>query len=171
LAEVADFSAHRAIQGEIQQPGSNNPGKKEQSMTIRKQFIAVAIFSALACAGLPAQSADLRATIPFNFHAGDRLMPAGEYLVHLQGPVVIVRPEAGPGPASALLTYGIGQSLHAPRNARLDFNCYGSEYFLAAVWDSYSQDGRQIQPTPRQKELAKLGDAPAKAMVALARSK
>jgi hypothetical protein len=62
-------------------------------MTIRKQFIAVTIFAALACAGLQAQSADLRATIPFNFHAGERLMPAGEYLIHEQGPIVVVRPE------------------------------------------------------------------------------
>jgi hypothetical protein len=139
-------------------------------MTIRKQFIAVTIFAALACTGLPAQSADLRATIPFNFHAGERLMPAGEYLIHEQGPVVIVRPE-GAGPASALLTFGIGQAINAPRSARLDFNCYRGEYFLAAIWDSYSRDGRQVPPTPRQTELAKLGDAPAKAMVALARSK
>jgi hypothetical protein len=140
-------------------------------MTIRKQFIAVTIFAALACAGLQAQSADLRATIPFNFHAGERLMPAGEYLIHEQGPIVVVRREAGAGPTSALITFGVGDRLNVPRNAHLDFNCYGSEYFLTAIWDSYSQDGRQVPPTPRQKELAKLGDAPAKAIVALARSK
>jgi hypothetical protein len=47
-------------------------------MTNFKHFAGVVIFAALACTGLHAQSLNLRATIPFDFHAGDKLMPADE---------------------------------------------------------------------------------------------
>jgi hypothetical protein len=140
-------------------------------MTRGKQLIAATIFAALGCAGLQAQSADLRASIPFNFRAGDRLMPAGEYQIQEQGPVVIVRPADGGAPASILLTVAVVTVPSTPRDPRLDFNLYGGEYFLTNIWGSYSENGRQVPQTARQKELAKAGSTPAKAMVALASNK
>jgi hypothetical protein len=58
-----------------------------------------------------------------------------------------------------------------PKNARLEFNRYGNAYFLAAVWNSITQDGRELPQTAREKELAKRGDVPAKAAVTLASRK
>ncbi len=40
-----------------------------------KQFVVVVAFAALSGIGLRAQTIDLRAAIPFDFHAGDRLLP------------------------------------------------------------------------------------------------
>jgi hypothetical protein len=167
---VADFSALSAIQVESQSPGSDNPGKKEQHMKSLAQFVVVAIFAALACTGLHAQSVDMRAEIPFDFHAGSKLMPAGEYVVHGQGPVLWLRDTASGGPAVALITVA-ASSLERSGAARLDFNRYGNEYFLREVWSSATRDGRQLVPTARQKELAKRGAVPERAEVSLVSTK
>ena len=131
------------------------------------QLVAVMIFAALACTGLHAQTVDLRAAIPFNFHAGDKLMPAGEYVIQEQGSVIWLRDADRHRPAFALMTVGAAGRNLSPQS-RLEFNRYGSEYFLTEVWGSFTQDGRQLLPTARQKELAKRGDVPASAEVILA---
>jgi hypothetical protein len=135
-----------------------------------KQFILVTTFAALACTGLRAQSVDMRAAIPFDFHAGDRLMPAGEYVIHGQGAVVFLRGTDNGSPALALITIG-AEGRDPSGHARLEFKRYGNEYFLTAVWNSDTEDGRQLLPTPRQKELAKRGNVPAQSTVALTSTK
>jgi hypothetical protein len=132
-----------------------------------EQFILVATFAALAGTSLHAQTVDLKAAIPFDFRAGDTSMPAGEYLIHEQGPVIFLRGADKNGQSFALMTIGADGQWDSLRSARLDFNCYGRECFLATVWDSFTQVGRSVLPTARQKELAKLQNVPARATVAL----
>jgi hypothetical protein len=133
------------------------------------QHLAVgAALALLACTSLPAQDINMRANIPFDFHAGDRLIPAGEYVIHEQGPLVYWR-GLDDRPAFALITNrteGRGR-----QNNRLEFDRYGNEYFLKAIWSSTTQDGRQLLPTPLEKELAKRGNVPAPATVNLTGSK
>jgi hypothetical protein len=135
-----------------------------------KQLAVVAFFAALTCAGLHAQSLDMRANIPFDFHAGDRLMPAGEYVIHQQGGLVFLRGTDRGGPAPILMTIGL-VGADSSRDARLDFKRYGSEYFLSAIWNPFSKDGRQVPQTARQKELAKRGDIPVPAEVTITSTK
>jgi hypothetical protein len=121
-----------------------------------KQLVVLAILSALACAGLYAQTVDLRATIPFDFRAGNTLMPAGEYEIRGQGPWVLLRLADGGRPSVGLMTnQAVGTD--PTRDARLDFNRYGNAYFLAAVWVPFSSDGRQVPATAQEKRLAKRG--------------
>jgi hypothetical protein len=126
-------------------------------MTNFKQFAGVVIFAALACTGLHAQSLNLRATIPFDFHAGDKLMPAGEYVVHNQGPVVFVSGADRSSPHTLLMTNGAARRASSPP-AGLTFNHYGSEYFLETIWSPSVGDGRKTIQTSREKELAKRGN-------------
>jgi|HubBroStandDraft_4_1064222.scaffolds.fasta_scaffold1303215_1 hypothetical protein len=134
-----------------------------------KPLAVVAFFGALACAGLHAQTVDVRATIPFDFRAGDALMPAGEYLIHEQDSWILLRAADGGKPARILMTIGVVGG--DPKDARLDFKRYGSEYFLTELWVSSSLDGRQLLPTAREKELAKRGEVPARTAVTIASSK
>jgi hypothetical protein len=134
-----------------------------------KQFAVVVIFAALAGAGLHAQSIDLRANIPFEFHVGDALFPAGEYTIHGEGSVVILHGDNGVRPRVTLTIAASGRDL--PRQPQLDFNCYGSEYFLAKIWDSFAQNGRQVLPTAREKELAQRGVVPVQTQIIIARSR
>ena len=72
----------------------------------------------------------MRATVPFDFQAGDRLMPAGEYVIHEQGMLVVLREADSGRLAPILMTIGVVSS--NPREAGLDFSHYGNEYFLKA---------------------------------------
>jgi hypothetical protein len=134
------------------------------------QHFAVMVFLAvLACTGLHALSFDFRANIPFEFRAGDTLMPSGEYLVHGEGPWVILRATDGSRQTPILMTIDVAGG--NPKEARLDFNRYGSEYFLTSIWDSFSQDGRQVGQTAREKEVAKRRGLPAPTAVTIASTK
>jgi hypothetical protein len=135
-----------------------------------KYLVFVGAFAALACTSLRAQSTDMRATVPFDFHAGDRLMPAGEYVIHGQGQLVYLHGEDGAIQAPVLMTIGVS-SRNPYRQARLEFNRYGSEYFLTAIWNSFTEDGRRVLPTARQRELAKRSDVPVQAEVTFASGK
>jgi hypothetical protein len=135
-----------------------------------QQMILTASFAALACTGMEAQSTDMRATIPFDFHAGNKLMPAGQYIVHGEGPLLWLRAGDNGNPTLVLMTIpseGPGQS----RGSRLDFQRYGSEYFLTAVWNSFTQSGREAPKTAREKELAKRDKVPVPIVITLASSK
>ena len=68
------------------------------------QLIAVTIFAALACTGLRAQTVNLWATIPFDFNAGGKLMPAGEYLIQEQGYLVVFHGVNNGNPNIVLMT-------------------------------------------------------------------
>lgn len=134
-----------------------------------KQFAVVVIFAALAGVGLHAQSINLRANIPFEFHVGDALFPAGEYSIHGEGSLVIFHGDNGVRPGVTLTMAAYGRDL--PRQTKLDFNCYGNEYFLTQIWDSFSQNGRQLLPTSREKELAQRGVVPVQTQIIIARSR
>ena len=135
-----------------------------------KQLAVSVIFAALACAGLHAQTVYIRAEIPFNFHAGDKLMPAGQYFIHEEGPVVFLRTLDDANLSRAMITVGAA-GRNPSRESKLVFNRYGSEYFLSTIWDSYAEDGRQVLRTAREKELAKRGNVSVPAIVTLASSK
>jgi len=138
-------------------------------MNSLKHLATATIFAALACTGLHAQSFDIRATIPFDFHAGTTTLPAGEYVIHEQGPLVWLRGAVGGTRSPIMITIATtGREL---QHARLNFNRYGSDYFLTTVWSSSSLDGHQLVQTAREKEIAKRGGVPARVVVNLASSK
>ncbi|HXP87651.1 MAG TPA: hypothetical protein VN841_23160 [Bryobacteraceae bacterium] len=139
-------------------------------MNSLKQLVVVTIFAALACTGLYAQSLDMRATIPFDFRAGNTLMPAGEYDIHSQGTWVILRLADGGRPVVGVMTNGATGGT-SDREARLDFHRYGNAYFLTTIWSPFSRDGRQLPPTAREKELAQKGRVPVESAVVLASNK
>src|ERR1700745_2833303 len=124
-------------------------------MKSHKQLAAVTIFAALACTGLRAQTVDLWATIPFDFNAGDKLMPAGKYLIQEKGYLSIFHGVDNGSPNVILMTATGERS--TSREARLDFHRYGNRYFLTTIWDSQTPDGRRVRPTAQEKELATRG--------------
>jgi hypothetical protein len=84
-----------------------------------------------------AQSAVMRATIPFDFYVVNTLMPAGEYTVSplAQGSVLSLNDENG-HVTSAVTIRVTNQH---PDSSRLIFNRYGNTYFLSELdWAGYS---------------------------------
>jgi len=118
------------------------------------KIFAVAI--AVILIAIPAMAeAKIAAKIPFEFHAGDTTLPAGEYVIEVLSALNIRVTNKDTGEAAVVQT-PIPISEAAPlRSAKLVFSRYGSEYFLAEAWWAERSNGRAILKTNLEVELAK----------------
>jgi len=115
-----------------------------------KAFGACAV---LAVSCLSAQSDHkTTAAVPFDFMVGNRHMPAGTYDITSGQSTLLVRGEDN-GSAS----FAIAISAYAAKTqeqAKLVFKRYGERYFLSQVWYPGSDQGRQLQVSKVERELA-----------------
>lgn len=123
---------------------------------MKRSAVAAILFASMWALGLNAQSLGLRANIPFDFNVGSTLMPAGEYDINHVNGVLRLRNSGSQGKAIMILAR-TEQRAAAEKPATLVFNRYGSTYFLAKVWDAYSNTGRVLGPSKHEKELIARG--------------
>ncbi|HEY6384715.1 MAG TPA: hypothetical protein VIX91_03445 [Candidatus Acidoferrum sp.] len=92
--------------------------------------------------------------IPFDFSAGNKTLPAGEYSVRVRyndtKMLLIERKDA-----SVTLFVGTNNVVaNAPQSeSKLIFNRYGDRYFLSQVWNEGDPRGWQLMKTAREKEI------------------
>jgi hypothetical protein len=100
---------------------------------------------------LYAQTYQAAAKIPFTFHAGDTVLPAGEYRVGTTGnkPVIQVRNKETGRTNFISTNFGAENTDH--RRAVLVFHRYGDAYFLSEMWDE-SGAGSRVPTTKSEKE-------------------
>ncbi len=120
-----------------------------------KRFrFAICLVAALACFNLQAQTADMRANIPFEFRLGEALLPAGDYRIHYSSNRLLTLREQNGGGSALMFT--LPASLpRTPEKGSLIFNRYGETYFFAKIWTPFSPDGGAAFKTPREAELAR----------------
>lgn len=135
---------------------------------MKRLAFQVALFAAITCGALHAQSINLRANIPFPFRVGQTLLAAGEYQIYNAGPALVVREEGHGHPAAMFLTR-YDARLKPPAASVLKFNHYGSTYFLSEIWTAGSSEGRVIPPSREEKQLARQFGLPRGTGVAVAR--
>ena len=100
-------------------------------------------------------SSRMRATIPFGFYVGERLMPAGEYELQVL--------ENGVARVFNLDTYAsvmfnTVRSANPAREfgpAQIIFNRYGEDHFLSEMWWAGHRDGAKPIPSKREHQLAR----------------
>jgi hypothetical protein len=131
---------------------------------MKKQFqMVVTIIALLIVAGVSNAIAQtqprvqLNVTIPFAFTIGDRVMPAGDYAVRCTNPssdAKVLQLTSSNSHESALIRTSsvIGKS---ENNAKLVFNRYGNQYFLAQVWLASDADGMQAPKSRTEKHTAR----------------
>ena len=123
----------------------------------RKSLMLLAISGLvlLLAVPLPAQTIRLRANIPFEFVAGTRTMPAGDYAVDTTAVqnVVRVRNESTHDTSAVLSNSANEQNLASNPEAKLVFHRYGDQYFLSKVWDGYEAVGREIPMSSAERAL------------------
>ena len=99
-----------------------------------------------------AQSTAMTVTIPFDFHAGGKTLPAGTYIVNRQGEAIQISDSKGH------TAFVISTAVPNPAvnlDNQLVFNRYGDAAYLSEVrWLGYS-NGRGLQKTTNEVELAK----------------
>jgi hypothetical protein len=119
-------------------------------------LLALSFLVSLA-AGAPASAKSanaMRAQIPFDFHVGDRLVPAGEYTVRsLNDDESLLRISDGRHGASVNTNWARGRG-NGEARARLVFNKYGDQYFLAAVCGA-DDNVRKLNASKRERSLRK----------------
>jgi hypothetical protein len=110
---------------------------------------------------------EMTVTVGFEFAAGDKLLPAGDYTVQLnpeRGTVVL----RGEGQKPLMLLTARKESRSAPQRGKLVFQRYGTSFFLNEVWSQDNSVGQTLAPSAREKEMAR-EKRPQQMLVLLAR--
>jgi hypothetical protein len=101
---------------------------------------------------LHAQTLALRVNIPFEFHAGNTMLPAGTYIVEKRGDAILI--SDGKGHDSAVLANPTPNKAFRMENMVV-FKRYGDTHFLTEIrWRDYST-ARGLLESPAQRSLAK----------------
>ena len=111
---------------------------------------------------------EMTVTVGFEFAAGDKLLPAGDYTVQLnpeRGTVVL----RGEGQKPLMLLTARKESRSAPQRGKLVFQRYGTSFFLNEVWSQDNSTGQTLAPSAREKEMARREKQPQQFLVVLAR--
>jgi hypothetical protein len=126
--ELSIFSA-------LKSEGDPNKAPEEKEMTEMKHSFATALLTAASLMAPTAASAQSKeqATIPFDFTVGQRLLPAGTYVIdHVEPNVISVRGWKGNELLSALTL--ITPTSEVRKNPHtLIFHKYGDQYFLSEI--------------------------------------
>lgn len=117
--------------------------------------LALSFLVSLAALPAAAKSVDgMRAQVPFDFHIGERLIPAGAYTVKsLTADEQVLRLIGTKGSAATTSNSGTEKG-NGEGRARLVFHKYGDQYFLSAVWGADS-NGRTLSESRRERNLRK----------------
>jgi hypothetical protein len=110
----------------------------------------------LAAVSLHARSNRMQVTVPFEFVAGGKTLPTGNYIVELNtesetmGTIVL----RGDGQRPIMLLAIGTEYLAAPKHSQLVFHCYGTSFFLTEVRTEGDTAGRALVTSDREKEMA-----------------
>jgi len=125
-------------------------------MKTKLAVVAAALLFSMVGAGIShAQQYPLSVTIPFDFQAGNRTMPAGEYRVEsaYTSTRTIQRLRQVNGDAVVVFATTPVESRSGRVEPELVFNCYGQTKFLAQIWAGDSV-GRQLFKSNLEKQAA-----------------
>ncbi len=117
--------------------------------------LAIPLFAAAA----PSQTRTVRCEIPFQFIAGNQVLPAGEYRLTVDPDHMLFLIHSVANAESWMIRYspgGLGRDADKTGNGMLRFAKYGTQYFLTGVWEPGRVDGNRVLPSRRLVESAKL---------------
>jgi hypothetical protein len=130
-----------------------------RKVTSRQHWLALFIAAALALTIIPSKAQaqivdDIEVNIPFQFHAGNLKLPAGQYRIHLldDSGLTVMEISSADGSTSALFQVEDTKTDSTPAKSELIFNIYGDRYFLAKLFEEGSSSGNQDTPVPLPKE-------------------
>jgi hypothetical protein len=128
--------------------GNSHTGRK----VISRQYLLslfIALVFALTMYPSKAQAqivGDLEVNIPFQFHAGNAKLPAGQYRIHPldDSDLSVMEISSVDGSTSALFEVQAAEANTTPAKSELIFNKYGNRYFLAKLFDEGNPSGSQV---------------------------
>jgi hypothetical protein len=119
--------------------------------------LAMSVALSMSTAAAHAQTTQLKVAVPFDFIAGDTVLPAGNYDVESidtwGGKALSVHNVTSN--AGTLLLSNSCQLAKTSDSNKLVFYRYGERYFLAEIWTANTNIGRKMPLNQRQQELAR----------------
>ena len=99
---------------------------------------------------------DIEVNIPFQFHAGNAKLPAGEYRIHVLDNSELTVPEisSADGATSTLFQVQNTEANSTPAKSELIFNKYGNRYFLAKLFDEGNPGGSEVPKSRYEKRIS-----------------
>jgi hypothetical protein len=114
----------------------------------------------LAVSAAQAQGTRVKADIPFDFVVGNRVLPAGEYMLASEGAtnqLIVIRSSDN---KTAILSLANSCSYSKPsETSKLVFHHLAGRYFLSQVWQEGNSEGRQLPKSRIEVQMAKNGNA------------
>jgi hypothetical protein len=127
-------------------------------MTKHLLFLFASLF--LVAGTVHAQSASLRADIPFEFVVGNTIMPAGAYTIqpsNLDGSMVeLWSPDIKNGILLMVCTCASDRNPEQQHESKLVFQVSNGQYFLWQIWTEGYDAGRQLTIKHPRTQEAKL---------------
>ena len=123
---------------------------------MKKQLFALlGLGLLLATASASAQTAVLKANIPFNFIVNTADLPAGVYTLQTTGSsaTAMLIESADSQVAKLVLPHACAAANRSDKT-KLVFHRYGDRYFLAQIWVAGDEQGRELPQSSRETEVA-----------------
>ena len=98
---------------------------------------------------------NIEVKIPFQFHAGNAKLPAGNYIIHMldNSDLTVMEISNADGSISALFEVQDAEANSTPAKTELIFNKYGNRYFLAKVFDEGNPSGSDVPKSTYEKKI------------------
>ena len=128
----------------------------EESNKMKNKFtiVALMVFTLLSTAAFAASNTQ-KVNVPFEFHLGDKVMPAGSYTISaLTAQTLLIRSEDKAVQQRVALTFQAERST-SDHEAKLVFRHIGDQYFLVQVWGTGTESGRAILTSRAQEQMAR----------------
>lgn len=110
----------------------------------------LAAFAVLLMATAAHAQQKITATVPFNFVAGDRAYPAGDYTIGADGVVLKI----ANGEKTEVMLSQACESLTPSADTKLVFDRMGGSYFLRQIWVAGNSRGRELPRSHSEMQLA-----------------
>src|SRR3989442_14152913 len=101
---------------------------------MQTQLIRNFVVALMAATSVYAQGQRLTVQVPFEFHVGPSLLPAGTYIVDNDAAPNVVRLKSTDSHNSVMIQTNAVQTLSTTDRGKLIFNKYGEDYFLSQIW-------------------------------------
>jgi len=120
-----------------------------------RYFVLASLFAGLSVVSA-AQTVGLSVDVPFEFNVGEKLLPAGHYLINApQGHTLRI---VGPKGVDAMVLTNPVRGNRPARVRVINFNCYRNRCFLWQLWSAETDMGKELLKSRTEKEAARQGD-------------
>jgi hypothetical protein len=131
--------------------------RRTEMKNILRSLMAAGLVIIGGGAAIQAQQADrvVKFEAPFAFEVENNKLPAGEYTVLMQGGWLQIQGKDRSSAAHALTMPVVSRESKPVAKSHVVFHNYQGRYFLAEIWSSGQEKGRELLETREEQQLAK----------------